>query len=1004
LFYNCCSFIYRFHLPDIFYKFETYSAPLNRLLFIPAFFLFSVTANGQAGLCPPNMDFEQGNFSNWVCRTGLVSAPGGVHTITWNPPAPPSPTNHSLITVPGGSDTYGRFPTLCPNGSSYSVLLGNDTYTPNGPGWEASGISYTYTIPTTTTFFSILFNYAVVFQDPQHFGHEQPRFFARIKDLTAGQNIPCVDFDFTASASLPGFQQSPVNPTVFYKGWTPVTINLSGFTGRTIEVEFIATECTRGGHFGYAYIDVNTNCNGAITGNFICPGNPGITLTAPFGFQNYTWYTDNTFTTVLSTSQTLNLTPAPLVGTSFPVIVEPFNGFGCRDTLYGVVQVAGSPPANAGPNQAICANANVLVGTAPSPGLSYVWTPAAQVSNPNVANPLAWNRDTSMITEFIVTTTDILTGCAAKDTMYITSKKADTTITLLGKSTYCIDDTNPGVLSVSPALAAVQWYDGATPIAGATGFSYQPTVSGSYWAQVQQYGCTDSTRRISFAVNSLPVSDAGPDVNVCINQTVQLGTASTPGYTYQWTPAAQVNDAAIANPQANAIGASPQQFIVQTTNTATGCRSYDTTIVTGLVMDTAILLTGKKDYCTGDPAAGSLSVNNTLLAVQWYNGFIPITGQNGYNFQPLISGSYWAEMQYAGCRDSTPTVVFNIHDEPVADFTKSDDSVCIRNSSITFTNRSLAPDGAAMTYLWRFSNGSTDTAANPVKAFSAPGTYRVSLVATTQYGCINTTADSFIYVMPDVKAGFTWDSICINRPVLFTNLSQENSSPQINYLWRLGNGDPDYRVRNLPPVIYTIAGQANVSLRAEALGCEAFADSVIQNIQINAPKPGITYRTITTAEGVREYIHARPGVGNIYNWQPRLQLTNYTAQYTQFTATNDVRYTITITDPHTCTTIDTLQMLVLKKPGYYLPTAFTPNADGLNDFAIPYLVGMKGLKSFAVFSRGGQRLFFTNTYLHGWDGKYLGEAQPNGVYVWVLEYYDNTNKVVQQKGTIAIVR
>ncbi len=908
-----------------------------------------------------------------------------------------------MITAPGGVDAYGRFPELCPNGSGFSAKIGNETASiTGGIGNEASGVSYIYNIPATVSTFSLLFHYAVVMHEGSHTPAQQSRFRAIIRDVTSGNVVPCANFDFVVGSSLPGFQVSPINPQVRYKDWTPVSIDLSSLIGRTIEVEFITSECTQQGHFCYAYIDVNSNCNGAITGNYICPGNSGITLTAPFGFQNYTWYSDNTFTTVLANTQTLTVSPAPPTGTIYPVKIEPYPGFGCQDTLYADVQIAGNPVSNAGADQTICLNDHVQIGTTSTPGLTYVWTPANLVSNPIISDPQAWNPNVGVPAELIVTTTDILTGCTSKDTTYITSQQADTTLTFSGKNTYCADDSDPGILSVNPAVLAVQWYNGNTPIPGATSHTYQPTVSGSYWAQVQQLGCTDSTRITNFTINPVPVSVAGADASVCINETIQLGTAPDPAYTYTWTPAAQVSDPAIANPQAWATGTTPQQFIVHTVDAATGCNSYDTTIITGLVMDTTMQLTGKPGYCEGDAAAGTLSVKNTLSSVQWYDGATPIPGATGYTFQPLVSGDYWARLGNGACVDSTRTVTFTISKIPVADFLVGLDSLCISAGALTITNQSASTD--PMTYLWQFSDGTSQTTTDAVKTFTTPGTYTVRLTATTGLGCTNTTSDSTIHVMPNGKANFQWDSICIDRPVQFTNQSNENGSPAVQYIWRFNNSMPDVFMQNPPPVVYSTPGLVDVTLRLEALGCENFADSIVRKVQVNKPKDGIQYRNITVAEGAREYIHARAGVGNIYNWQPRLQLSNYTAQYTQFTATDDQQYIITITDPHTCITVDTLQMLVLKKPGYYLPTAFTPNGDGLNDFAIPYLVGMKGLKSFTVYNRGGQLLFATTTYQQGWDGKHKGEAQPNGVYVWVLEYYDNNNLVVQQKGTITLIR
>ena len=136
-----------------------------------------------------------------------------------------------------------------------------------------------------------------------------------------------------------------------------------------------------------------------------------------------------------------------------------------------------------------------------------------------------------------------------------------------------------------------------------------------------------------------------------------------------------------------------------------------------------------------------------------------------------------------------------------------------------------------------------------------------------------------------------------------------------------------------------------------------------------------------------------------------MQLSSYNAKYAEFYATgDDVQYTIDITDKYSCITTDTLLVQVLKKPGFYLPTAFTPNGDGKNDIARPYLVAMKSLKSFSIFNRWGDKIFFTTTYGEGWNGSFKGQAQDPGVYVWILEFFDNSNNLVVEKGTIAIIR
>jgi hypothetical protein len=221
---------------------------IKYLLFILLTGGVSSVAEAQGGLCPDNLDFEKGTFSNWQCQAGIVN-PDGSLSIS---PTLPIPGRHTIIdATTAGTDPYGFFPTNCPNGSRYSVKLGN-----NIGGHQAESVSYTYTIPATEPKFSMIFHYAVVLQDPNHQFWEQPRFRARIIDLSTGSPIPCVDFDFIASASLPGFLPSPLGGGVIYKDWTPITINLDNYIGRTIKLEFITNDCIFTAHFGYAYLDV----------------------------------------------------------------------------------------------------------------------------------------------------------------------------------------------------------------------------------------------------------------------------------------------------------------------------------------------------------------------------------------------------------------------------------------------------------------------------------------------------------------------------------------------------------------------------------------------------------------------------------------------------------------------------------------------------------------------------------------------------------------------------
>jgi gliding motility-associated-like protein len=89
----------------------------------------------------------------------------------------------------------------------------------------------------------------------------------------------------------------------------------------------------------------------------------------------------------------------------------------------------------------------------------------------------------------------------------------------------------------------------------------------------------------------------------------------------------------------------------------------------------------------------------------------------------------------------------------------------------------------------------------------------------------------------------------------------------------------------------------------------------------------------------------------------------------------------------------------------FVPSAFTPNNDGLNDLLIPYLGAGITSFQFSVYNRWGQLVYVTTTRETGWDGKISGRSQPSGVYAWSLTYKTESNPAQKLvKGTFTLIR
>jgi gliding motility-associated-like protein len=116
-------------------------------------------------------------------------------------------------------------------------------------------------------------------------------------------------------------------------------------------------------------------------------------------------------------------------------------------------------------------------------------------------------------------------------------------------------------------------------------------------------------------------------------------------------------------------------------------------------------------------------------------------------------------------------------------------------------------------------------------------------------------------------------------------------------------------------------------------------------------------------------------------------------------------YSLTIISKEGCISADSIE--VLKNCYLDIPNAFTPNGDGLNDYFLPRQWLSSGLTRFhmTIFNRWGQVVFETlRTDGRGWDGRYNDVAQPEGVYVYLIEAELNGNTTEKYHGNVTLLR
>lgn len=101
----------------------------------------------------------------------------------------------------------------------------------------------------------------------------------------------------------------------------------------------------------------------------------------------------------------------------------------------------------------------------------------------------------------------------------------------------------------------------------------------------------------------------------------------------------------------------------------------------------------------------------------------------------------------------------------------------------------------------------------------------------------------------------------------------------------------------------------------------------------------------------------------------------------------------------------TVEYLVLPPNYITIPSAFTPNGDGLNDYLYPLNAFKADDLVFRIYNRYGQIIFETKDWTRKWDGRVKSQLQPSGTYVWTLDYIERDGgKRVALKGTTVLIR
>ncbi|MEI6583937.1 MAG: PKD domain-containing protein [Chitinophagia bacterium] len=223
------------------------------------------------------------------------------------------------------------------------------------------------------------------------------------------------------------------------------------------------------------------------------------------------------------------------------------------------------------------------------------------------------------------------------------------------------------------------------------------------------------------------------------------------------------------------------------------------------------------------------------------------------------------------------------------------------------------------------------------------------------------------------------------------------------YLW-----SPSGTLSNpaiLQPIAVTYTSTYYVLSVSDTLGCKK---TVSDTVLVTVALPVKAFAGNDTAILVNQPLQLSATGGTLYSWSPELGLSN-PAIANPIALIQDpidsIRYRVKISVPGGCSNTDDILVKIFNTgPDIFIPSAFTPNQDGLNDILKPFPVGIQQFLYFSVYNRWGQVMYTSKEINKGWDGKFGGLPQPSGTYVFSAEGIDYLGKRILKKGTTVLIR
>ena len=882
----------------------------------------------------------------------------------------------ATVTVAAGMTVTVNSPTIC-NGVTANLTAGGATTYTWTAGATPTGVSTADATPATTT------SYTVTGTTAGCTGTAVATVTVNPLPITT-VNSPTICNGVTANLTAGGATTYTWTAGATSTGVT--TADASPSTTTTYTVTGTSLGCTS---TAVATVTVNPIPVTTVNSPAICPASTA-TLTAA-GATTYSWSTG-------AVTNPINVTPA---GTTSYTVTG--TSLGCSSTAVATVTVNAALVVNAGVNDSICFGGSTVLGVTPNgAGYLYNWTPTASLVGATTATPTA---SPAVTTTYSVTLTDP-SGCTGTSTVTIFADP-QITMAIAGIDVTCNGACN-GQTIVIPA--------GGTPAysylwnTGCSGASCSSLCPGTYTVTVTDaWGCTATSSATVIEPTLLTAATTATTATscnaVCDGTATAAGAGGTVGggYSYSW-------NSVPAQPTALATGLCAGSYTCTITD-ANGCTATTTATITEPTV-VVIAPIASATICTGGSA--------TLTAVASGGN----TGTYSYVWSPAGTGStatvtvtpagttvYTVNAtDVNGCPAAPVNVTVTVA-PPLTVVAAGTASIC-PGASATISAVAANGNGGPYTYTWAPAGG-TGTPVSVTPAITT--TYTV----TASDGCSPTaTATVTITVLPLPVVAFSAPitSGCAPLCVNFTDNSTVTGGAIATWAWSFGDGSTANTAN--PSNCYSNPGSYDVTLTVTSSlgGCSS--TSTVAGFVTVHPNPVADFTAPLTTSIINPDVaytdnsSILTGAITSWNWNfgdpfaATIDSTSTLQNPTHvFTEAGTFCTTLTVTSNFGCT--DNTQLCIVIEPEFtfFIPNAFSPNADGINDEFYGKGDFIKKFEMF-IYDRWGNLIFFADDINKHWDGiaNHGKEMAQQDVYVYTVKITDANDKKHKYMGTVTIVK